>query len=230
MRKLVGQVRKEDIAAIILAGGQARRLGDKRPSGGKAECIVGGKSLLRIVSEALVPVADAVLVVGGDRPKISFQKQMSVRHISDNKPESGPLYAVRDGLRWICREHIQSMPRFVIVSACDLPTINSSLVLEILHHFPKNEMATQWVIPEVGSQLQYLFSVCRPTLLHPLKSFLAAGGRDFYGFVHELQKVEPRSVHIIEDTIWREIDPNACAARDIDTPADLTVYTKPTSH
>ena len=67
MRKLVEQVRKEDIAAIILAGGQARRLGDKRPPGGKAECIVGGKSLLRIVSEALVPVSYTHLTLPTNR-------------------------------------------------------------------------------------------------------------------------------------------------------------------
>ncbi len=230
MRTVVGQVHKEDIVAIILAGGQARRLGDKRPSGGKAECVVSGKSLLRTVSEALVPVADSVLVVGGNSPKISFQKSMSVRHISDDQPESGPLHAVRDGLRWIWRERICSMPRFVILSACDLPMISSALVLELLRHFPQDEILTQWVVPEVGSRLQYLFSVCRPTLLYPLNSFLAAGARDFHGFVHELQKFEPKSVHIIEDSIWGKIDPNGCVARDIDTPADLTIYTKPTSH
>jgi molybdopterin-guanine dinucleotide biosynthesis protein A len=230
VRKLVGQVHKEDIVAIILAGGQARRLGDKRPSGGKAECIVSGKSLLRIVSEALVPVADSVLVVGGNSAKVSFQKSISVRHISDNRPESGPLHAVRDGLRWICRERICCMPQFVILSACDLPMINSALVLEILRHFPQDEILTKWVVPEVGSRLQYLFSVCRPTLLHSLDSYLAAGARDFQGFVYELQKIEPKSVHIIKDSIWGKIDPNGCAARDIDTPADLTIYTKPTSH
>ena len=230
MRKLVEQVRKEDIAAIILAGGQARRLGDKRPPGGKAECIVGGKSLLRIVSEALVPVADSVLVVGGEPLKISFQKQIHVKHISDHQPGSGPLHAVRDGLRWIWCEHVRPLPQFVIVSACDLPTINPFLVMEILHHFPKQEMLTQWAIPQVGNRLQYLFSICRPTLFNPLDSFLVAGGRDFGGFVHALQKVESKSVHVIGDRIWRKIDPNACAARDIDTAADLTVYTKPTSH
>jgi molybdopterin-guanine dinucleotide biosynthesis protein A len=229
VRKSIEQIHKEDIGVIILAGGQARRLGDKRPAGGKAECTVGGKSLLRIVSEALVPVADSVLVVGGDAPK-SFQRPISVRHISDSQPESGPLHAVRDGLRWIWREHICAMPKFVILSACDLPMINSALVLEMLRHFPKDEMLTQWVIPQVGSRLQYLFSVCRPTLLHSLDSYLAAGARDFHGFVHELQNFEPKSVHIIDDFIWVKIDPNGCVARDIDTPADLTAYTKPTSH
>ena len=50
MNKSFTQVPKEETAAIILAGGTARRLADKRPPGGKAECIIGGQSLLSIVS------------------------------------------------------------------------------------------------------------------------------------------------------------------------------------
>ena len=96
--------------------------------------------------------------------------------------------------------------------------------------FPQDETCTQWVIPEVGKRLQYLFSVCRPTILQPLDSFFAAGGRDFRSFVQYLQKHESRSIHVISEATWREIDPHAHAGSDIDTPADLAVYTDDASH
>ena len=57
----------------------------------------------------------------------------------------------------------------------------------MIARFPQEEMCTQWVIPEVGKRLQYLFSVCRPTILHHLEGFFSSGGRDFRGFVQYLQ-------------------------------------------
>ncbi len=230
MNKSLTQVLKKETAAIILAGGTARRLADKRPPGGKAECIIGGQSLLSIVSGALVPVARLILVVGGELPKVSSQELVPIRHIPDHQPGSGPLAAVRDGLRWIWHEHSRSLPQFVILSACDLPSIKPSLVSEMVDRFPQDELSTRWVIPEVGKRLQYLFSVCRPTILQPLDSFFAAGGRDFRSFVQYLQEHESTSIHVISDAIWRTIDPNAHAGSDIDTPADLALYSGDASH
>ena len=230
MNKSFTQVSKQETAAIILAGGTARRLADKRPPGGKAECIIGGQSLLSSVSGALVPVTRLILVVGGDQPKVSSQELVPIRHIPDHQPGSGPLAAVRDGLRWIWHEHSKSLPQFVILSACDLPSIEPSLVSEMVDRFPQDELSTRWVIPEVGKRLQYLFSVCRPTILHHLEGFFSSGGRDFRGFVQYLQKYESKSIHVISDAIWATIDPNAHAGSDIDTPTDLAVYTGDTSH
>ena len=230
MNKSFTQVPKEETAAIILAGGTARRLADKRPPGGKAECIIGGQSLLSIVSGALVPVTHLILVVGGDPPKVSSQELVPIRHIPDHQPGSGPLAAVRDGLRWIWHEHSKSLPQFVILSACDLPSIKPSLVSEMVDRFPQDELSTRWVIPEVGKRLQYLFSVCRPTILQPLDSFFAAGGRDFRSFVQYLQEHESTSIYVISDAIWRTIDPHAHAGSDIDTPADLALYNGDASH
>ena len=230
MNKSFTQVSKQETAAIILAGGTARRLADKRPPGGKAECIIGGQSLLSLVSGALVPVTRLILVVGGDQPKVSSQELVPIRHIPDHQPGSGPLAAVRDGLRWIWHEHTKSLPQFVILSACDLPSIKPSLVSEMVDRFPQDELSTRWVIPEVGKRLQYLFSVCRPTILQPLDSFFAAGGRDFRSFVQYLQEHESTSIHVISDAIWRTIDPNAHAGSDIDTPADLALYSGDASH
>ena len=230
MNKSFTQVSKQETAAIILAGGTARRLAEKRPLGGKAECIIGGQSLLSIVSGALVPVTRLILVVGGDQPKVSSQELVPIRHIPDHQPGSGPLAAVRDGLRWIWHEHSKSLPQFIILSACDLPSIKPSLVSEMVDRFPQDELSTRWVIPEVGKRLQYLFSVCRPTILQPLDSFFAAGGRDFRSFVQYLQKLESTRIHVISDAIWRTIDPHAHAGNDIDTPADLAMYTGDASH
>ena len=120
MSKSSAKVQKEETAAIILAGGTARRLAEKRPLGGKAECIIGGQSLLSIVSGALAPVTGSILVVGGDPPRLSSQEAVPVRHIPDQQPESGPLAAFRDGLRWLWHEHANSLPQLVILSACDL--------------------------------------------------------------------------------------------------------------
>ncbi|MDA8040986.1 MAG: nucleotidyltransferase family protein, partial [Pirellulales bacterium] len=86
MNKTPAEVRKKDTAAIILAGGKAKRLADKRPLGGKAECIIGGKSLLSIVSGGLVPVNRSILVVGGYSLDLSSQEFVPVLHFPDHQP------------------------------------------------------------------------------------------------------------------------------------------------
>lgn len=209
-------------AAIILAGGAGRRLGAARPPAGKAACEVGGRSLLAHVVAAVAPVIDELLVVGGPRlsPDLTA-RHPQLRQVVDSQPGAGPLAAVRDGLAAISHRRAERglpLPAAVLLVAADLPLVRPPLVQALLAQLPPT---TGWLIPQVGSQPQYLFSVLRPALLEPLEAFLASGRRDLRGFAAEQHLLAPGRVVLIPPEQWRRVDPESAAARDIDTPADL---------
>lgn len=216
-------------AAIILAGGAARRLGEKRPAGGKAACKVAGESLLGRVAAAVAPVIAELVVVGGDPLPTELQERFGgLRQRVDSQPGSGPLAALLDGLADICRRRLmagQPLPPAVLLTACDLPLLRPALVQTLLDRLPPAAADPAWVIPQVGRQPQYLFSVCRPQLLGPLEAFLATGRRDLRGFATALVEQNADRVVMIPPTTWRQIDPIGAAGRDIDTPADLAALT-----
>ena len=212
-------------AAIVLAGGAARRLGPVRPAGGKAACEVGGESLLSLVAAAVAPVMAEIVVVGGEQVPADLRDRFpSLRQLADSQPGAGPLAAIRDGLADICQSRStegQPLPSAVLLAACDLPALRPSLVRALLDRLLSAADDPAWVIPQIGSQPQYLFSACRPQLLDPLQVFLATGRRDLRGFAAALVEHNADWVVTIPPTIWLQIDPAGAAGRDIDTPADL---------
>ncbi len=216
-------------AAIVLAGGAARRLGPVRPAGGKAACQVAGETLLGRVAAAVAPVIDEIVVVGGGPLPADLGNCFpSLRQLADSQPGAGPLAAIRDGLADICQSRStegQPLPSAVLLAACDLPLLRPSLVRALLDRLLSAADDPAWVIPQIGCQPQYLFSVCRPQLLDPLQVFLATGRRDLRGFAAALVEHDADWVVTIPPTIWLQIDPAGAAGRDIDTPADLAALT-----
>jgi len=216
-------------AAILLAGGAARRLGAARPAGGKAACEVGGELLLGRVAAAVAPVIAEIVVVGGEPVPADLRDRfLGLRQLADSQPGAGPLAAIRDGLADICQQRAtagQPLPAAVLLVACDLPLLRPSLVRALLDWLPPAADSVAWAIPEVAGQPQYLFSVCRPQLLGPLEAFLASGRRDLRGFVATLTGQDADHVVLIPTAAWQQIDPVGAAGCDIDTPADLAALT-----
>jgi len=216
-------------AAIVLAGGAGRRLGKKQPAGGKAACEVAGETLLGRVVAAVAPVIAEIVVVGGEPVPADLRDRFpSLRQLADSQPGAGPLAAIRDGLVNICQSRStagEPLPSAVLLAACDLPLLRPSLVRALLDRMLPAADDPAWVIPQIGSRPQYLFSVCRPQLFGPLQVFLATGRRDLRGFAAALVEHDADWVVMIPPTIWLQIDPVGAAGCDIDTPADLAALT-----
>jgi len=104
-----------DLSAIVLAGGQSRRMGQD-----KALLSVAGQPLLRYVCEqALVCVAQVgVVTPWGDRYRGLLPPGCEIvdeRQGSDLQG-GGPLLGFAQGLEWVTTE-------WVLVLACDLPNL-----------------------------------------------------------------------------------------------------------
>ncbi|MET7461892.1 NTP transferase domain-containing protein [Nonomuraea sp. NPDC005501] len=103
---------------VVLAGGEARRLGGADKPG----LVVGGRTLLERVVAA-VPGAGRVVVVGPERelPGVVFTRE--------DPPGGGPVPALRAGLREV------TAPRVVLLAA-DLPFLTPAHIATLLSAMP----------------------------------------------------------------------------------------------
>lgn len=100
-------------AAVVLAGGQAKRLGGVD----KLALRVGGRTLLDRTLAALAG-ADPIVVVGPERPVA-----VPVRWAREEPPLAGPLAGLRAGLQEVPRE-----VELVAIVAADHPGLTSSTI------------------------------------------------------------------------------------------------------
>ena len=121
-------------SGLILAGGQSRRFGQD-----KALWRLGSETLLERTISKLLGVTREIVVVG---LRTGLVVPPGVRAIPDELPGAGPLAALLTGLQ-ACRYPL------VAVVSCDLPFLNPTLMVYLLHvaqHFDA-------VVPRVGGRL-----------------------------------------------------------------------------
>jgi molybdopterin-guanine dinucleotide biosynthesis protein A len=102
------------LLGAVLAGGEGRRFG-----GPKAGVLVGGVPMVRRAVEAMAAVTDEVVVVSSVPVP-----EAGVPRLADRTPGKGPL----GGLEAALREASARGREGVLLLACDLPLVRSSLL------------------------------------------------------------------------------------------------------
>lgn len=108
-------------AAVILAGGASKRMGQD-----KAALDFGGKSLLLRVAETLRPLVEPLMLVLA--PGQRFDPGLALlgpQMITDPKPHLGPLYALSQAVNLLGGEGP------VLVIGCDLPFLSAGFIKEL---------------------------------------------------------------------------------------------------
>ena len=104
----------EDIVGVVLAGGQARRMGERD----KCLLEIDGRSLLARAIERLEPqVCTLVINANGDESRFSSFGQPVVKDTIEGFV--GPLAGVLAGMRW-ARRNVPTA-RFIVTIAADTP-------------------------------------------------------------------------------------------------------------
>jgi molybdopterin-guanine dinucleotide biosynthesis protein A len=104
---------------IILAGGESKRIGTD-----KGLLDLDGKPLISYVVENLRSIVDEIIVVVGSEAKKPFYWQVldkDVKVVADMYDEGSPLIGLITGLT-------NATGEYALVTACDMPFINSDLV------------------------------------------------------------------------------------------------------
>ena len=148
-----------EFAAVVLAGGQARRFG----GADKVALEVEGSSLLQRTLSA-VAVADPVVVVGQQRPVAS-----SVLWTWEDPPGSGPLAGLRAGLA-----ELAGQGRFAAVLAADHPYLSAATVARLLRAAEESEAAGAVLVDAEGTR-QWLVGVWR---VERLRAAVPDGAQD----------------------------------------------------
>jgi molybdopterin-guanine dinucleotide biosynthesis protein A len=200
-----------DRAAILVAGGTGRRLG--QPAGGKAAVVVGGRTLLQRVVDAVSESVTRLVIVraAGQRlPSLRAAPVTAIDVIVDSQTGGGPLAAAVDGLRF-CAQASQP-PRCCLLAACDLPQLSPVLVQHLL---ATCEQTDAWVVPSVAGHLQPLLSAVPLPVLPLIEHYKASGRRDLRGLIDAVPS------HVLEEGTLRGCDPLLASFLDIDTAEDL---------
>jgi molybdopterin-guanine dinucleotide biosynthesis protein A len=194
------------IAGVILAGGQARRMG----GGDKTLKPIGGKPILSIIIERLRPQVDGlVLNANGDLTRFgAFGLQVVADTTED---QAGPLAGILSGMRWAQ----QAMPeaRFLVSVAGDTPFFPADLVARLAEGCGHDEKTIALAASAGG--VHPVFGLWPIALADDLERFLANGeSRKILTFADQYFRLNVPFEHLSAGE--EEVDPFF----NINTPED----------
>lgn len=153
----------DDITAVILAGGKARRMDGED----KGLINLNGRTLIDYIISALRPQAGDILI-NANRNRQQYSRY-GLPVVADMLGDYfGPLVGMATGMHSTDRPYIVTVP-------CDSPFIPDMLV-ETLYQALYDAQAAISVAHD-GTRLQPVFALLRCQLLADLLSYLNTGGR-----------------------------------------------------
>ncbi len=165
---------------VILAGGQAARLGDQARGGDKCLIEIGGAPLLAHVLARLRPqVAETVLSANGDPTR--FQAY-GVDVVADTEPGQGPLAGLIAGLAAAERRRLP----FCLTVPGDAPLLPGDLAARLFAAIGDRHCA----VAMSGNQRQSVFALWRTAALPPLRDLYRDGTRALWRAQQALDAAE----------------------------------------
>jgi len=189
--------------AIILAGGQSRRMGRNKAllplPGNPQQTQV---TLVEHMASLLLAHCQEVVLVARDEQQMALYDFISnVRCVIDQVPDVGPLMGVYSGLCSLSSTH-------ALVTAVDMPFVQPAMIAFLLEQWREDEL----LVPVVAGIPQVLCAVYPTALLPVIEQRLCEGRHD------------PRSlltaahVRYVEEAQLRLIDPELRSFINLNTP------------
>jgi molybdopterin-guanine dinucleotide biosynthesis protein A len=173
-------VADEPVAAVLLAGGRAARLGGADKPG----ITISGRSLLATVAAAAADAgASRIIVVGPSRPGLTAP---SVEYTTEQPPGAGPVPALRAGIARVAEPWLFLLP-------ADLPFLRGAHLRTLLATAEQRQTAGALLLDMQGRK-QWLISCWRS---EPLTSALTGYGGAALGGV--LGRLDPAEVTVAQE-------------------------------
>ncbi|GAB4519348.1 MAG: molybdenum cofactor guanylyltransferase [Haliangiales bacterium] len=198
----------DEVAAVILCGGRARRLGGRV----KALIEVAGETVLARQRAVLAPQVSALALSANDPAPFA---STGLPVIADATPDQGPLAGVAAALAW-------SPAPFVLIVAGDMPYLSPALIALLLAaRVPAGEVgdsaAIDAVVPYIGGLPEPLLALYSRSCLAAAERRLAAGRRKTSGLVTD----EGLRIRTIGEAALRAVDPDLKSFTNLNTVSDL---------
>jgi molybdopterin-guanine dinucleotide biosynthesis protein A len=154
---LLSYMDASDLCAIVLAGGKSRRMGSN-----KALLDFGGRPLISVLIDRILPITDQILISSNDPHCYKF---LNFPVIQDRYPGHGPLAGLHAAM-------LSSDSSLFIVLACDLPNLEAPLLRNLISLAEGYDAA----IPRTSGGLAHpLCAVYRRTCLPAVENALLRG-------------------------------------------------------
>ena len=172
------------MSAVILCGGRSRRMGAD-----KAELMIGGRTILRRLTENLQPLGDLWLSVcsAADHPESPLPKA------ADRFADCGPLAGLEAALS-VCSGEL------LFVTPVDVPFADAALALELAQRLAGEPETDALLVEDAAGRKQYLLGVYRKRVHPKLLYRLQEGGKDALRVRDFLAEIKPRYVKAEELT------------------------------
>jgi molybdopterin-guanine dinucleotide biosynthesis protein A len=190
-------MQRDDVTALILAGGKATRLGgvDKR------ELVIDGRTIFERQIAALAPCV-AEVIVSSPRAIAGY------RSVVDAVPGAGPLAGIAAGLA------VAATP-WLLVVAGDMPYLHRAFIELVL---ARGDPSCDAVGIRIGGLPEPLCTVLRVATWRAIASARLAAGRLK---ASALLTDGAARVRWIEEAELRAIDPDLRALHNVNAPEDL---------
>jgi molybdenum cofactor guanylyltransferase len=174
------------MTAVVLAGGKSRRFGGED----KAFAMVGNVPMIRSVIDKLKVVFENILVISNSPEKYGKWQDVSVA--SDIVKNAGPLGGIHSGMK-------NSKTPCIFVVSCDMPYIDSALIMRQTEYFSTLENIDV-LVPKVGDYLEPMHSVYRTDISEKLGQFLVSSSD--YSIRAFLDTVNTASMEISQTSLF----------------------------
>jgi len=190
-------MKRDDVTALILAGGKATRLGgvDKR------QLVIDGRTIFERQLEALAPCVADIIVS-------SRRAVPGHRTVLDDVADLGPLGGIAAGLA-------AAATPWLFVLAGDMPNVSRALVELVLSHATDGVDA---VGIRIAGRAEPLCSALRVAAWRPI---VAARLAARHLRASSLLTEEAMRIRWIEDAELREVDPGLRSLHNVNAPEDL---------
>lgn len=156
-------INNKDVTGVILAGGQARRMGglDK----GLTE--INGQAMISYVIKALVPQVNDILINANRNEKAYRQFGYTV-FADELEGFQGPLAGIATAMEKAATGYICTCP-------CDGPLLPDDLVARLYTHL--TDRGSEISVVHDGDRMQPVYALINCKTRASLQDFLTAGGR-----------------------------------------------------
>lgn len=185
-----------DCTAIILAGGDSRRMGQD-----KAMLEFSGQPLIQAAIDTMQRLfPGTILSVRAPRPEIKLPQ------VCDMEQDGGPLNGLASALA-------QVTTPWAFAVGCDMPFVSSALVEQLAAH----RAEYQAVVPVVDGRLQPLAAFYSTGCIPLMRVSLSLGDKSLLGVLKQLH------VCYVEEDELQRTDPQLRSFFDLDTPQDVAI-------
>jgi len=186
----------EDCTAIVLAGGESKRMGTD-----KASLFLGRQTLLEHTFQKVSPLfSEAYVSVRELRNHVQYPQ------IQDISTERSPMMGIAAALK-----HCSTSWIFVV--ACDMPFIAPELIIQM----EKQRNTYQMVVPECQGFKQPLLAFYHQSCLPVMQTKISKGQRGLQGLIRSL------NAKVLDEHWLKQYDADLKSFFDLDTKEDLKV-------